>query len=103
FPDTSRTPQPSRRPRRRGRQTWRVAAVPHHNLSLATARLCNFAECFLLVSMANDVHNIAVGCADEEPPRTPRFFSQRVNDLVAAALRLDVRLVDIVTDAHGND
>jgi hypothetical protein len=54
----------------------------------------------LFVSVANDVHDVAVGCADEESPHTPSFDGQRVNDLVAAALRVDVRLVDIVTDAH---
>jgi hypothetical protein len=53
--------------------------------------------------VADDVHDVAVGCADEEPPHTPSFGRERVNDLIAAALRFDVRLVDIVPDAHRDD
>ena len=57
----------------------------------------------LLVSVADDVHHVAVGGADQEPPHPPLLDRQRVDDLVAAALRFDVRLVDIVSDTDRDD
>ena len=48
--------------------------------------------------MTDDVDDVAVGVADEEPAHTPRLLRQRVDDLVTTALRLVVRFVDVVPD-----
>src|SRR4051812_25777073 len=53
--------------------------------------------------MAHDVDDIAVGRADEEAANAPRLIGERVHDLVAAALRFCVCLVDVVTDVYGHD
>jgi hypothetical protein len=50
--------------------------------------------------MAGDVDQIAVWRANEEPPHTPRFSCERVDDLEAASFCLLVRLLYAV--ATGN-
>ncbi len=66
--------------------------------SLATDR--ETRDDALLVSVADDVDHVPVWGAHEEPADAPRFVGQRMNDLVAAALRFCVGLVDVVPDVH---
>jgi hypothetical protein len=54
----------------------------------------------LLVSVVDDVDHVPVWIAHEEPTDAPRFIGQRMNDLVAAALRFRVGLVDVAPDVH---
>ena len=54
----------------------------------------------LLVSVVDDVDHVPVWIAHEEPADAPRFIGQRMNDLVAAALRFRVGLVDVAPDVH---
>ena len=97
----------------RDEQRWREQARAH-GLSLSawlSARLDEgtavtastsrgFARGALLVSVADDVDHVPVWVAHEEPADAPRFVGQRMNDLVAAALRFGVGLVDVVPDVH---
>jgi hypothetical protein len=46
------------------------------------------------------VDDVPVWVAHQEPADTPRFVGQRMNDLVAAALRFRIGLVDVVPDVH---
>src|SRR5471030_1615854 len=46
--------------------------------------------------MAHDVQDVAVRCANEEAAHSPRLVLQRVDDLIATLLRIDVGSVDIV-------
>jgi hypothetical protein len=66
--------------------------------SLATDR--ETRDDALLVPVADDVDHVPVWGAHEEPADAPRFVGQRMNDLVAAALRFRVGLVDVVPDVH---
>jgi hypothetical protein len=47
----------------------------------------------------HDVDHDAVRVPDEEPPDAPRLVGERMHDLVAPALRLGVRGVDV---GHGD-
>jgi len=50
--------------------------------------------------MVDDVDQVPVWGAHQEPADAPRFVGQWMNDLVAAALRFRVGLVDVVPDVH---
>src|SRR4051794_24071975 len=54
----------------------------------------------LIVAVADDVDHVPVWVAHEEPAYSPRFVGQRMNDLVAASLRLRVGLIDVTPDVY---
>jgi hypothetical protein len=66
--------------------------------SLATDR--ETRDDALLVSVVDDVDHVPVWGAHEEPADAPRFVGQRMNDLVAAALRFRVGLVNVAPGVH---
>ena len=53
-----------------------------------------------VVAVAHNVDDVAIWVPHEEPPNTPRFERQRVDDLIATALRLGVGVFDAIADMH---
>jgi hypothetical protein len=52
------------------------------------------------VFVVDNVDDVAVWCADEEPAQLPRLRSQRMNDLEATSLRLLIGCVDLIADMN---
>jgi hypothetical protein len=86
---------------RRRPATRRRMARPSSPVSLgATLSMIEMRRALLLVAVAHHVDHIAIRSAHEEPSHPPRFFRERVNDLVPPPLRLRVRLVNRGADMN---
>ena len=53
-----------------------------------------------VLAVAHNVDDVAIWVTHEEPPNAPRFERQRVDDLIATALRLGVGVFDAIADVH---